>query len=61
MILHNLLIELLNLLDLGHKRLNSRLVLQVLQSLVLFKVRFLITELHEDSFMLGSLLLNLII
>ena len=58
MIFDDLLIELLSLVYLLHQLFDARLVLQVPLTLALFKARLLVSHLHQDALMLGTLLLD---
>jgi len=44
-----------------HKTLNSILVMQIPLALLFFEQCFLVTQLHLHSFVLSSLLLNLVV
>ena len=59
MVLHDLLIELLRLVNLLHELFDARLVVDVLLALSLFELSFLVAQLHQDALVLGPLLLEL--
>ena len=61
MILNYLLVELFDFMNFFHKTLNSILVVEIPLALILFELCFLVSQLHLHSFMLGSLLLNLVV
>ena len=58
-VFHHLLVEDFGFVDLLQQALHSLRVLQVARSLVLFELRLLVPQLHQNALVLGALGLNL--
>ena len=61
MVLDDLLIENFSLMDLLHQLIDASLVVNVSITLVLFKFSLLVSQLHQDAFVISSLCLDLLI
>ena len=61
MVLDNLLVKLFCLMNLLHQGLDLRLVLNILRSLLFFKLCLLVSKLHLYTLVVGPLSLDLII